>query len=174
MFVCVAVFVLLDSLLLAPVLVVAFGWPELVWFALGPYLAISLGAVALLMYLAHRWGMLELSGPAMSGVGRLVVAICLLTAVFVAVVIVWPVLVWPAVVLYVISITYAVYRLLRWQATNLAFQCQECDKVFRGSLITWLLSPNMGTRKSITCPLCGRHSWARIVAAEDGPGVTGV
>jgi len=162
--VAVAALVLLDGLLLTPVLVVAFTQPALLWLALGPYLALSFGFTAGLIYLLYRWGALELQGPWAYGLSRYLIAVILLTGGFLAVVALRTEWAWPSLALWLLLMTYATYRLLRWQVETLAFQCGACGQTFPGSMITWLGSPNLGSRKYVTCRYCGKATWAKIVA----------
>ncbi len=166
----VAIYVVVDLLALVPVLVVALGSPHLLWYALGPYLALTAAGIAGLMYLSYRWGMLEFKGPHMSGMGRYLAAIGLLTAAFVGVLFVLkgsPTL-YMALAAYLAGVCYASYRLVKWQSENLALQCQQCGATFQLSLGSWTFSPNMGSRKGVTCPTCRKYSWARVVSRPAG------
>ena len=163
----IAFYAVAALLLVVPVLAVAFRWPELLWAALGPYLVVILGGAALFSYLSYRWGLLELKGPAVGGVGRFLGAAGVLTARFISVVIAVPGLVWVGFATYLVGIGYAVYRLVKGQSANLALQCQECGSVSEANLRTWLLSANMGGRKRATRPQRGNRTWARIVPRSD-------
>jgi DNA-directed RNA polymerase subunit RPC12/RpoP len=93
-----------------------------------------------------------------------------LTAGLVAAIVIDAALAWVAVPIYVVAMGYALYRVVAWQSANLAFVCQECGASFAADLKTWLVSPNMGIRKLVTCPECGRQTWAREVRrSEVGP-----
>jgi len=165
----VAIFLLLDTLLLAPVLVVAFLTPQLLWAALTSYLTISVGLLVAGLYTLHRWGLLKLHGAASRALVSLLGIIGALTALFIVVAIIWPAWVWATLPLYIVSLGYAVYRRMRWATKALAFHCQGCAETFRGDFWTWILGPNFGARKYVRCPRCGQHTWAEIVDAPALP-----
>ena len=160
-------FVVVDMLLLVPVIVVAFQWPGVLWVALGAYLLFTFGVVAQLGRLSYRWGILELKGPSSSHVGRFLLATGLLTAALIVLSVLSPGFVWVWLALYVSALSYATYRLVAWQSRNLALRCQECGTTFTADLRTWTLSANMGSRKNVSCPECGRRTWARIVRRSE-------
>ena len=166
----VAIYVTVDLLALVPVLVIAMRVPDLLWFALGPYLFLTGAGLAAIMYLAYRWGLLEFRGPHMSGMGRYLATVGLLTAAFTVVILLYKgsSIVVLALAAYLAGILYASYRLLKWQSDNLALECQQCGATFRLSLGQWTFSPNMGSRKGVTCPTCRKYIWARVVSRPVG------
>ena len=166
MLVAVAIYVTVDLLALVPVLVIALRSPDLLWFALGPYLFLTGAGLAAILYLAHRWGLLEFRGPHMSGMGRYLATVGLLTAAFIVVIFLYKgsSVIVLALAAYLAGIFYASYRLLKWQSSNLALECQLCGATFRLSLGQWTFSPNMGSRKGVTCPTCRKYTWAQIVS----------
>ena len=83
----VAIYVIVDLLALVPALVFTLRSPELAWFAMGPYLFLTAAGLAAILYLALRWGLLEFRGPHMSGMGRYLATVGLLTAAFTVVII---------------------------------------------------------------------------------------
>ena len=163
----VAIYVVVDLLVLVPVIAIALRSPELAWFALGPYLFLTAAGLAAILYLAYRWGLMEFRGPHMSGMGRYLAAIGLLTAVFTVVILLYKgsSITVLAIAAYLAGILYASYRLLKWQSDNLALECQLCGATFHLSLGSWTLSPNMGTRKGVTCPTCRKYTWAQVVSS---------
>lgn len=148
---------------MVPVVVVALQWPEQIWVALVPYLAVTLGGLALISYAGYRWGVFDFKAPAMTGMLPFLAVTTVLTAALVGAIVVDPGLAWLAVPVYLAAMAYVTYRLVAWQAANLAFVYQECGVTFAAGLRTWALSPNMGTRKLVTCPVCGVRNWAREV-----------
>ena len=162
-----ALYVIVDLLALVPVLVIALRSPDLMWFALGPYLFLTASGLAAIMYLAYRWGLLEFRGPHMSGMGPYLATVGLLTAAFTVVFLLYKgsSIIVLALVAYLAGIFYASFRLLKWQSSNLALQCQQCGATFRLSLGQWTFSPNMGSRKGVACPTCRKHTWARVVSS---------
>jgi hypothetical protein len=161
-----AVYLLVDVLLLAPVLVIAIRWPQLVWFALGPYLFFTFGMIGLLLYLDRRWGLMEFTGTHMRGLRVAAIALILPTAGYFGIVITWPRTVAAATVIYFVILGYVIYRLVKWQQAHFAFECQESGQRFKAGLKVWLLSPNMGTKKWVTCIACGKHTLAKIIDAD--------
>jgi hypothetical protein len=97
----------------------------------------------------------------MTGMLPFLAVTTVLTAALVGAIVVDPGLAWLAVPVYLAAMAYVTYRLVAWQAANLAFVCQECGVTFAAGLRTWALSPNMGTRKLVTYPACGVRNWAR-------------
>ena len=163
----VAIYVTLDLLALVPVMVIVLQRPDLVWFALGPYLFLTAAGLAAILYLAYRWGLLEFMGPHMSGMGRYLATVGMLTAAFTVVILLYKgsSIIVLALAAYLVGVFYAFYRLLKWQSANLALECQLCGATFRLSLGSWTFSPNMGSRKGVTCPTCRKYTWARIVSS---------
>lgn len=161
----IAAYVLLSLLLVVPLLVVISRWEAYAGTALGLYLTGSVGGLVGLGYMARRWGFLELSGPGAEGLGAFFCALAVLTGALIAIIFVSPrpVVLAVASTLYAAAIGYAIYRLVNRQSQNLAFSCGHCGVVFDAGFRTWLLSPNLGSRKGVSCPECGRFSWARIV-----------
>jgi len=151
LYVATALYVFVDLLLVVPVVVVTLQWPEQIWVALVPYLAVTLGGLALISYAGYRWGVFDFKAPTMTEM----LPFLAVTTVLVGAIVVDPGLAWLAVPVYLAAMAYVTYRLVAWQAANLALVCQECGVTFAAGLRTWALSPNMGTRKLVTCPACG-------------------
>ena len=166
----VAIYVIVDLLALVPALVFTLRSPELAWFAMGPYLFLTAAGLAAILYLALRWGLLEFRGPHMSGMGWYLATVGLLTAAFIVVILLYKgsSIIVLALAAYLAGIFYASFRLLKWQSENLALECQVCGATFRLSLGRWTLSPNMGSRKGVTCPTCSKYTWARVVSRPAG------
>ena len=62
--------------------------------------------------------------------------------------------------------------MFRWHAKSFAYRCPKCDHVFTLTVAQDFLSPNLGTRKLVTCPACQESVEAkglRILKGETGP-----
>jgi len=81
------------------------------------------------------------------------------------------VLVWqfdlPGFLLWIVLTVLATVVLIRWHTRNFGYRCPNCDHVFTITAWTNATSLNLGDRKSLRCPNCGKHSACKIMVRED-------
>jgi hypothetical protein len=160
----VAAFILVESLLLVGLIVVAVRQPDYLWYALVPYLLFTAAFAGGLTVHLRRAGLLSFGviGPALICVGATLAAftVALVAAIwaFEGLAVLWT-------LIYLAAVAFVVRWFARWQAAHMALRCGACEHTFEVPASKWAFSANLGDRKHINCPTCGRH-WARIVRRE--------
>ena len=55
--------------------------------------------------------------------------------------------------------------LFRWLLQHAAYECPKCNRYFKPSTASAIMSLNNGFKKLLTCPVCGENSWCRAIDA---------
>ena len=71
------------------------------------------------------------------------------------------------IVLWAAIFAGSLFLLVRWHAHSTAYRCPSCAEVFTISTLTDLISPQVPQGKYLTCPGCGKRSWATILMRDD-------
>ena len=69
-----------------------------------------------------------------------------------------------AIVVVLVAILLVV--VVRWHASNTAYQCEACGNAFEISILQDLFTPHMLTTKYVRCPACGRRTWAEVLPKQ--------
>lgn len=70
---------------------------------------------------------------------------------------------WNAGAAALLLILPAVWLLLRWMAHAWAYRCPNCGEVFQLSELGQFTAINMGERRNVRCPTCGKRDWVKIL-----------
>jgi len=163
LFIAVVVYIIIAVALMAPVLLVAVKWPDYIWFVAGPSLFVDLAGIVVLFVLANRLGKFDTDSPIWKPSAFALAGITALTGGFIAGAFIWPEWIFVNLALYIVVMLLGVFLSNFWASKNLAFNCDECRETFRANIMTWVFSPNMGSRKYVKCPKCGHRCVARII-----------
>jgi len=70
-------------------------------------------------------------------------------------------------ILSLLLILPGVWLLMRWMARAFAYRCPECGEVFQLGMLGQFTAVNMGDRRSVRCPRCGKRSVVKTLKRVD-------